>query len=296
MTNKYKVVLYGVGALVALWIIKWLQLASDTVVAVIGIGGIYLTAQANARERAADRAAEERRADKERVMQLKRDILLPATEGCSSVTQCIGLMLDGTTQTAKIHGEYSAALSHMTKVLLISDAETLAAMMNYLQKVRELWVLVAGERFALDQIRAQIVAIETAHARDNETQQELYASQRAMISGDHPDAAAFERTTQLIATHEQSKKTLADRATQLRIAYSEREIQAVTALLDAGDTVDLEVELLRCLRKEIDLDFDLPGTRARMVAGRARIVKALTQRIEEAKAGIASIRQASGAE
>lgn len=291
MAKEFKVVLYVVGALVALWINKRLELLSDTVaVSLVGIGGILLTAQSNARERAADRAAEEHRADKERVMRLKRDILLPATEGCSSVSQCLGLMLDGTTETAKIHGEYSTALSQMTKVLLITDEETVAAMMNYMQKVRELWVLVAGERFTLDQIRAQIVALETAYARENETQQELFASQRAMISGDHPDAAAFERTTQLIATHEQSKKTLTDRAIQLRIAYSEREIHAVTALLDAGDTVDLEVELLRCLRKEIDLDFDVVGTRARMAEGRERIVSTFTKRVEEIRAEIAKAR------
>ncbi|WP_147291584.1 hypothetical protein [Pandoraea pnomenusa] len=69
----------------------------------------------------------------------------------------------------------------------------------------------------------------------------------------------------------------------------------MTALLGAGDTIDLEVELLRCLRKEIDLDFDMPATRARMVAGRERIVKTLTQRVDEVRTRIASIRQANGA-
>lgn len=296
MTSKYKVVLYGIGALVALWIAKRLELASDTlIVSLVGIGGVYLTAQSNAKEKAADRAADERRVDKERVMRLKRDVLLPAIEGCSSVTQCVGSMLDEKAETAKIHGEYSTALSDMTKVLLIGDVVTVAAMINYLQKVRELWVLVAGERFALDQIRAQLVELETAYARDNQTQQELFALQRTRISGGNPDAAALERTAQLIASHEQSKKTLIDRAVQLRIAYSEREIQAVTALLGAGDTIDLEVELLRCLRKEIDLDFDMPATRARMVAGRERIVKTLTQRVDEVRTRIASIRQANGA-
>lgn len=296
MTNKHKMVLYGLGALVALWVIKWLGLASDTLAgALIGMGGVYLTTQSNSREKAADRSAEERRADRERVMQLKRDTLLPAIEGCNTVSQSLGMMLDGTMETAKIHGEYSAALSHLTKVLLIADVATVTSMMNYLQKVRELWVLVCAERFALDQIRSLMAAVEAALVRENETQQELFASQRASISGARPDAAAIERMTQLIATHEQSKKRLNDQAINLRIAYSEREIQAVMALLEAGDTVDLEVDLLRCLRKEIDLDFDVAGTRARMAEGRERIVRTFTKRVDEVKSGIAAMRQAQRA-
>ncbi|VVE41053.1 hypothetical protein PCO31111_04174 [Pandoraea communis] len=294
MANKYQMALYGAGALVALWVIKWLGLASDTVAgALIGMGGVYLTTRSNAQEKAADREAEERRVDKDRVMQLKRDILLPTMDGCTTVSQCIGLMLDGTTEKAKLNEDYSNALSHMTKVLLIADVATVAAMMNYLQKIREVWVLVSAERFALDQLRAQNVQLETAFTRENETQQELFASQRARISGDRPDVAAIDRMTQLIAAHEQSKRGLVERSNQIRIAYSEREIQAFKAVLDAGDTVDMEVELLRCLRKEIGLDFDLAETRARMAAGRERMVATFTARVEEATAGIAAARQTS---
>ncbi|BET13433.1 hypothetical protein [Pandoraea sputorum] len=282
---------YGVvGILLLILVRKW-GLSDVVLGALIAFGGVIYTSRQNALERASDRDATNEQRQLDREMQLKREVLLPALSGGLLAESCLGGMLESTAEIGPVIERFQEGTRALAQVLLVGDAEATDAIMRYGQKLHEIWLIVVLERGAMDNLKMEAKRLEKQIAVHDEMQVGVLKTQQAVMSQPNADTGAFARLSDVFQSHERWKIDNQRALLKITLDLNERNATALERLLNEMESLSqMQIPVLRCLRREIGLDFDAAAFLAVHQAGRKKSTETLKRALSAARREIAIAR------
>jgi hypothetical protein len=175
--------------------------------------------------------------DRDRMMSLRRDVYLPATESATHCQGLLGQLLDINANAAEIGKQSSTDFATMAKVHLVGSEPTVQALVRFQQKLMRAYVEIIRGRLPMEirvhAIRAHQLIMDKASAEQDKF---LQLMKQLNVSGSN-DAAAMER----LRVQYENETGLLNQAFAKKKSLERTQLAEQLALAARHSTLNLEI-------------------------------------------------------